>query len=246
MFAPPIDPGLLVKAAAAGLDIGSVLSDLNAPPPHYRFHVLAQKASESINDVKSLGAALIAALEKKDAEELALLRSTHEIQVLEAVRRPQAASDRRGESFHWQRSKLPSACLKRGAAFYEGREGKSAKEQHHLDKLEEAQRLQIASQAIEIIGPSFASFPNLTSESRAWRVPVLKADGAGPTSRRLTRRHQPDTSRWQPQKAAHEAAKALTESGYERRKEDWDFQAAQAKAEIEQVEKQITAAWRFD
>jgi hypothetical protein len=86
LFEPPIDPGLLVKATAAGLDIGSVLNDLNAPLPHYRFNVMSQKATELCGELKSLGAALLSALEKRDAEALSLLRSTHEINVLNSVR----------------------------------------------------------------------------------------------------------------------------------------------------------------
>jgi len=41
--------------------------------------VVTQKASELCAELKSLGAALLSALEKRDAEELALLHSTHEI-----------------------------------------------------------------------------------------------------------------------------------------------------------------------
>ncbi|MCA9620491.1 MAG: hypothetical protein KC731_15825, partial [Myxococcales bacterium] len=37
LFEPPIDPALLVAAVAAGLDISSVLDDLAAPRPHYRY-----------------------------------------------------------------------------------------------------------------------------------------------------------------------------------------------------------------
>src|SRR4051794_20566671 len=37
LFEPPIDPGLLVRAAALGVDLSSVLSDLDAPVPYYRF-----------------------------------------------------------------------------------------------------------------------------------------------------------------------------------------------------------------
>src|SRR5215470_20453215 len=33
LFAPPIDPALLVRAAAQGVDLSSVLSDINAPLP---------------------------------------------------------------------------------------------------------------------------------------------------------------------------------------------------------------------
>src|SRR5262249_46891855 len=35
LFEPPIDPALLVRAAAAGLDLSSVLNDINAATPHY-------------------------------------------------------------------------------------------------------------------------------------------------------------------------------------------------------------------
>ncbi|MDN3657127.1 neuraminidase-like domain-containing protein [Ferruginibacter paludis] len=85
LFAPPIDPGMLVRATAAGLDLSSVLNDMNAPLPFYRFVIMIQKATELCNEVKSLGASLLAALEKKDAEHIALLRSGQEIKLLSAV-----------------------------------------------------------------------------------------------------------------------------------------------------------------
>ena len=86
LFSPEIDPGLLVKAAAAGVDIASALADLQAPLPLYRFNVMAQKASELCAEVKSLGAALLSAIEKSDAEALARLRSGHEMDLLRVVR----------------------------------------------------------------------------------------------------------------------------------------------------------------
>jgi len=86
LFEPPIDPALLVKAAAAGLDIGSVLNDMNAPMPLYRFSFMFQRAVEICNEVKSLGSAMLAALEKKDAEAFTLLRSSHEQIMLNQVR----------------------------------------------------------------------------------------------------------------------------------------------------------------
>ena len=97
LFEPPIDPGALVKAVAAGIDISSALADLNAPLPLYRFNILLQKANEVCDDVKALGAALLAALEKKDAEALSLLRQGQEIRLLEAVKAVRETADRRGE-----------------------------------------------------------------------------------------------------------------------------------------------------
>ena len=85
LFSPAIDPGALAQAAAQGLSIGSILADLSSPPPIYRFSVLIQKAAEFCADVKGLGSAVQAALEKKDADELDRLRASHEIQMLELM-----------------------------------------------------------------------------------------------------------------------------------------------------------------
>jgi hypothetical protein len=86
LFEPPIDPALLVKAAAAGIDLNSVLNDIAAGTPYYRFRVTIQKAIEFCNEVKILGEKLINTIEKKDIEQLNLLRSKHEIHLLTAVK----------------------------------------------------------------------------------------------------------------------------------------------------------------
>ena len=78
LFEPPIDPALLVKAAAQGLSIASVLNDLNTPMPNYRFYYLLQKALELCGELKSLGGAMLSAIEKKDNETIALMRAKHE------------------------------------------------------------------------------------------------------------------------------------------------------------------------
>ena len=85
LFAPPIDPAALIQATSQGLSLGSILADLSSPPPIYRFTYLIQKANEFCGEVKGLGSALLAALEKKDAEELSRLRASQETQMLELV-----------------------------------------------------------------------------------------------------------------------------------------------------------------
>lgn len=81
LFDPPIDPGMLVKAVAAGLDIGSILNNINQPLSTVRGPLLLQKALEICSEVQSLGSALLSALEKKDAETLSILRQKHELNV---------------------------------------------------------------------------------------------------------------------------------------------------------------------
>ncbi|OUL29490.1 insecticidal toxin protein [Nostoc sp. RF31YmG] len=89
LFEPPIDPALLAKAAAAGLDVGTIISGINQPLPLVRFQFLVQKAAEICQEVKSLGNNLLSAIEKEDNEAFALLRAKHERVILglaEAVR----------------------------------------------------------------------------------------------------------------------------------------------------------------
>ncbi|MET9088413.1 neuraminidase-like domain-containing protein [Streptomyces sp. NPDC004237] len=78
LFEAPLDPNLLVAAAAAGLSISSVLNDLDTPIPDYRFVYLMQKALDACSELKSLSAAFLSAKEKGDAEGLQHLRAVHE------------------------------------------------------------------------------------------------------------------------------------------------------------------------
>ena len=79
LFDPPIDPGMLVKATAAGLDVGSIVSGISQPAGPVRALLLIQKSLEIAGEVRSLGATLLSALEKGDAEQLALKRQDHEV-----------------------------------------------------------------------------------------------------------------------------------------------------------------------
>jgi hypothetical protein len=82
LFDAPIDPGLLVRARAAGVDIGSVLSDVLAPLPNYRFTALYPQTLDFVNAVRAYGSSLQAALEKSDADSLALMLATNQQQLL--------------------------------------------------------------------------------------------------------------------------------------------------------------------
>ena len=86
LFQPPIDPGLLVKAKAAGLSLEDVLTSLSEALPPYRFPYLIEKAKSVAGTVQSFGSALLSALEKKDVEELTLLRSVHEQNILKLTK----------------------------------------------------------------------------------------------------------------------------------------------------------------
>ncbi|KAF5679378.1 toxin subunit [Fusarium heterosporum] len=75
LFEPPLDPGMLVRATAGGVDISQLVSSVAGPMPNYRFQYLLQKAQEMCAEVKSMGTLMLSIKERKDAEALANLRS---------------------------------------------------------------------------------------------------------------------------------------------------------------------------
>ncbi|KAG4440201.1 hypothetical protein IFR05_004346 [Cadophora sp. M221] len=82
LFEAPLDPAMLVQAAAAGVDLSSIMSETNAPLSQYRFSTLMVRAVELVGLVKEFGRLSIDALEKKDASVMALLLSDNEISLL--------------------------------------------------------------------------------------------------------------------------------------------------------------------
>jgi hypothetical protein len=85
LFEPPIDPAMLAQAAAAGLDVSSIINGLNQPLPLVRFAFLVQKAAEIVQELKLLGNNLLAAMEREDGEAMVLLRAKHERAVMDMV-----------------------------------------------------------------------------------------------------------------------------------------------------------------
>jgi len=85
LFQPAIDPIELVRAVAAGTTPLSVVSQLTPAVPHYRFDYMLERATNITSTLIQLGESLLSALEKKDAEELALLIGTHEQSILKLI-----------------------------------------------------------------------------------------------------------------------------------------------------------------
>ncbi|HEY6402391.1 MAG TPA: hypothetical protein VI479_13335, partial [Blastocatellia bacterium] len=242
LFEPPIDPALLVQAAAAGIDISSALSDLYAPLPCYRFQFTLQKAMEFCGDVRSLGALLLSALEKKDAEALALLRASHETQILESAKyiREQGVSEARETLAGLEKSK---ALAEARLAYFASREYANPSENLQMTLMTASMVLQGVAQLTEIT----ASFMN--------GVPDGYAGGAGAAGSPLTFTHFGGGSKTAAGLQAFSrsmnglagvasagSSLAATKGGFDRRAEEWKFQAELAEKEIEQIDKQIAAA----
>lgn len=241
LFEPPIDPALLVRATAAGLDISSILTGLNAPLMGYRFTSVLRSALDFCSEVQALGSALLSAREKKDAEGVALLRSTQEIRLLEANRQIKQL-----QIIEVQHSlealKKASDMAQSRQTYYNSREFENAWEKAHLALSSIAMISQTVSQGLELAASTSYVMPDFTFGVAGWAgTPVglwhFGGSNLGAGSQAAGRAMGMVASATNAM-----AAMAATEGSYSRRADEWEFQANLATTELAQVEQQILGA----
>ncbi len=124
---------------------------------------MLQKAIEFCGEVKALGTALLSALEKKDAEALSLLRSAHEIQLLEAVRQIKDLQIKEANQSKESLDKSKDVTQARYDYYSKLiKEGQSKNEKLHLEKLEWANTYQLIGQASDVAASIAHLFPTFT------------------------------------------------------------------------------------
>ncbi len=236
LFEPPIDPALLVRAAAAGLDISSALNDINAALPHYRFNVMAQKAGEVCAELKGLGGALLAALEKRDAEAVSLLRSVQEMKVLNAVRQVrQRQVDEARESLEAAKKSREVVVIRHD--YYANIQFLNTGEKVHLALSGAGLILQLGSADVNLVASLLALIPNF---KLALPTSFGTTFGGDNLSKSIAAfgNHIGAMANLLHTKAGLSA----TLGGYQRRADDWKLQERMAAKELEQFDKQILAA----
>ena len=238
LFQPPIDPALLVRAAASGVSIGSALAGLSMPAPHYRFGYLTQKAAEYCGIVKSLGNQLLSALEKKDGEELGLLRAEHEDEILKLSKEIKSlqVDEARENLSATEKSKI---LIEERIAYYSEVQKRSDKERASISKQDEAERKRKLSAGREKAAAIAHIFPNL---SFTIELPPSFSTGFGGSNIGSAFNAIAGIHRSESAAATHSASKLSTDASYERRWDDWKLQERLATKELKQAEEQIAAA----
>lgn len=237
LYEPPIDPALLVKAAALGIDIASLgdTGGVQAGPSHYRFSYTLQKANEFCNDVRGLGSSLLSALEKKDAEKLSLIRSGQELRLLEKVR--QVKEKQVGEA----QANLDAALLSKDNTqarydYYSSRPFTNTGEQKQLQLMQASIALQTQQGTMQSLASTLSLIPQFNLQGLA--------TGTTYGGQHLSYAMGAISSYMGISAAVNniQGSMASTQAGYERRRDDWNFQAATAQKELEQMDQQILSA----
>lgn len=239
LYEPPIDPALLVRARAMGVDIASIVNAISSSAAgalsNYRFVYMLQKANEFCGEVRALGGALLSALEKKDAEGLALLRSSQELNLLDQmtfikqsqVDEAQAALDA---------VNITKEVTQLRYDYYSSRSFTNNYEQQHLQSIQTGLVLQAIQSGMEstagflgtMPGTHFQGLSSGISFSNFNYMSIAKAASAAVGIASIIN--------------SNKGAMASTMGGYQRRQDDWTFQADSASKELEQLDKQILSA----
>jgi hypothetical protein len=233
LFEPPIDPALLVRATAAGVDIQSVLAELFAPRPHHRFVHLVQRAVEFCGEVRTFGAAMLAALEKQDGEALAALRATHEMTLLEAIRQ---VRQRQMDEATEQRAALERTreVTNRRFEFYRDIEPRIQQERDQKLSLEAAEAKNADRRSNERIASWLAAIPDLTVT-----VPPSTTFGGshlGGIYRAIAGESAATAERF-----TYLASMSSLEGSWARRQEEWTFRRDDESRQLTQIDRQIAA-----
>jgi len=237
LYAPPINPLALIEAEQAGAG----LSSATPAAPVYRFSVYLERAMDLTNDVRAYGALILSALEKQDAETLAAMRANQELNIqtamlgvkqsqvqeaqdqITALQNQQAVVQVRYNYYStiqymnaWETAAL---ALQAGALAMNGL--------GIVLDLTAGELHMIPSFSIGIAG--FGGTPNLS-------MSIGGENFAGVVSAFA------QVIQLQASMLGQQASMQSTLGGYQRRWNDWQFQAQLANAELTQVASQITAA----
>jgi hypothetical protein len=251
LFAPPISPALLVAAQAAGVDLSSVLSNTDASTSLYRFRFMAQKALELCAEVRAFGAALLAALEKQDAEELSLLRATQETGLLQSMQNMKQAAVQEAQSNVAALQAGLQLASDRQAYYSNLHNAWSTQEPSSQPTSQESQQLSslgaadsrqgtastilqevavfsiLPQSSVGLAGAGGSPYVNLS-----WGMEQLTAEANA-----FAAKNQADAG-----DDSFQASMSGLQAEWGRRDAQWVFEAAQASDEMAQVQAQIAAA----
>ena len=239
LFAPPIDPGMLVKARAMGISLDAILNSTSEKLPIYRFNVIVKLAVDMAKDACQMGRDLLAILEKQDAEQLQVFKAkcdkavvaesktVHEMEVksleAEKVRLEEKKTAKQNTSKKQKAMHLVSAAEKKYQKLME----KVAKIQETVEKVRN-----IASATFKMPDFKFGAVTN------AFGGPRFDMESIGGTklAENLVSAAESYAARFAQRQL--DAAKTKLQAELERRKKEWLLEDEVADAEVVEVEKQ--------
>lgn len=233
LFEPPIDPAMLVKAAAAGIDIGSILNDISGVnKSNYRFSYVLQKARQFTEEVKALGHELLLAIEKRDSEALSILHRSHELKILEEIKEIKQSNIKNTQR-KLEAVEKALASAKERNEYFDSRTLTNEKEDSHLESLDDALEDLDKQKVSETVAAVVAAIPD-------FKIGAPTSVGFTLGGTNLAKATMAFAAYYSAGVGENniEGSKASVLGSYNRRMDDWKMQAKSSKKEIEQLEKE--------
>lgn len=240
--APEIDPAAMVKAAFSSYDS---LNEGTFPPmtdnlrPPYKFRTVLSLAEQMCSEVRQLGDKFLSAVEKMDAEALAHLRADQEWTILknyEEIRK----SEIKDIEATIASLELSLARAEYTKEYYESQEV-SKKESKAMAKSQASSRLVQTALPLNAMGATLsaagsilAGFAGLSSPLTGYTV-SFQGIGQGMAI-------SADSLQMLAGISDRSSSLISVEASYERRQQDWTYQATLAKYEIDSITHQLEGA----
>ena len=233
LFAPEISPMFLIRAKAAGLSIEDVLNSISGNLPPYRFSYVIERAKSYAAALQGFGAALLSALEKKDIEELNLLHTVHQQNILKQTTQVQQWEiDAAAETYQSLQKRKESVEYRMG---------------HYQELIDEglnpAETLQTVSKGVAS-GLRIVAAGLDTAAAIMYLVPQVGSPFAMKYGGREIGESGTTWSEvFQTSAQIFDEVSALAglAAGFQRREEDWQHQADLADHELNELDRQIKA-----
>lgn len=239
LFAPPIDPGMLVKARAMGISLDAILNSTSEKLPIYRFNVIVKLAVDMAKDACQMGRNLLAILEKQDAEQLQVFKAKCDKAV---VAESKAVQEMEVKSLEAEKVRLEE---KKAAKQNTSKKQKamhlvSAAEKKYQKLMEKVAKIQETVEKVRNIASATFKMPDFKfgAVTNAFGGPRFDMESIGGTklAENLVSAAESYAARFAQRQL--DAAKTKLQAELERRKKEWTLEDEVADAEVVEVEKQ--------
>ncbi len=239
LFAPPIDPGMLVKARAMGISLDAILNSTSEKLPIYRFNVIVKLAVDMAKDACQMGRDLLAILEKQDAEQLQVFKAkcdkavvaesktVHEMEVKSLEAEKTRLEEKKTAKQNTSKKKKAMHLVSTAEKKYQKLMDKVAKIQETVEKVRNA-----ASATFKMPDFKFGAVTNLYGGPRF----DMESIGGTKLAENLVSAAESYAARFAQRQL--DAAKTKLQAELERRKKEWTLEDEVADAEVVEVEKQ--------
>ncbi len=235
LYAPPITSLEQAEAQANGGAAGQSFM------PVYRFTTYHQRAVEMTNDVRAYGALILSALEKKDAEALAVLRAGQELDIQTRMLdvRTQQVTEAQDQITALGNQK---AVVKIRYDYYSKIAFMNDWETAAISLQGAALIANAVAVVLDMTAGAAHLFPKLTAGASGFgATPVVTVEYGGDNIGHSATAWS-DVARGLAGILSESGGLSATMGGYQRRMDDWTLQANLANAELTQIDSQIKAA----